>query len=62
MDEDKLDELVAQTAQTEWQALKHFLPRRWFATPEQEAAILRQVQNMARSALDDVQRRATKDQ
>jgi len=48
IDKAKLDELVDQTATTEWQALKSFLPRRWFYSAEQEAAALREVARLAR--------------
>jgi hypothetical protein len=47
MDRAKLEELAAQTATTEWQALKSFLPWRWFYSVEQRSAALREVARLA---------------
>jgi hypothetical protein len=49
LDRSQLENLVGQT--TEWQALKSFLPRRWFYTREQERDGLLEVHRMALAAL-----------
>ena len=47
MDRAALDKLVAETAATEWEALKFFLPRRWFYSEEQRTAALQEVARLA---------------
>jgi hypothetical protein len=49
LDRPQLENLVGRT--TEWQALKFFLPRRWFYTREQERDALLEVHRMANAVL-----------
>jgi hypothetical protein len=51
LDKSQLENLVSET--TEWQALKFFLPRRWFYTREQEKDGLLKLIRMANAALSE---------
>ena len=48
LNKEQLEALVAPRM-TEWQALKSFLPRRWFYSADQERAALSEVARLAAS-------------
>ncbi len=47
VDKSVLEKMLATAPLTEWQALKFFLPRRWFHSPEQDRAALAEVARLA---------------
>lgn len=54
LDRSQMEKLVGQT---EWQALKFFLPRRWLYTREQEKDGLLELHRMALAALGEAKAR-----